>query len=456
MSIPMVTFDRFLFAFTVASHIILVSTSIGLIVIICVAQFLSIRYNDKYYGNLAHRLTKVFAISFGVGTASGVVMAVELTALFPRFMTLVSETGAIGLFYAEVFAFFLETICLVVYVYYSDAFKNLYAHWFVGVLIAAGTIMSAILITTVNAWMNTPNGFNESVYMQSGTVTGVSVWAPFFNPSAFAEIAHVLSTTVFAGCMLIGSYFAYRYLRYHDPVETAVLGRGLKIVWITSIITLVLAGITGSNEMATLLKLQPLKYAVFDANTSPGTGLPERLFGSITNGQFVGGITIPGVQGFLAAFETGTTALPGMSQFPPSDWPPTIIHYTFDLMVLGGFLAAGFLLIWLIGLVIKKKPFESRTFLLMQIIAGLGSLIVYELGWVSDELGRQPWIVYNVLHVSQAANVSTGLFLPGVFIIAFYIVLVPTTFYFYTRVFHSKLSNEEPEEVGLAEGGINL
>lgn len=452
----MVIFDRFLFAFTIASHIILVSASIGLIIIITIAQFLSIRYDDKYYGNLAHRLTKVFTISFGVGTASGIVMAIELTALFPGFMTIVSETGVIALFYAEVFAFFLETICLVIYVYYSDAFRNPYAHWFVGVLIAVGTIMSAILITMVNAWMNTPNGFDVSVFLQTGKVTGINPWAPFYSASAFAEVAHVLSTTVFTGCMLIGAYFAYRYLRYHSPSEIAVLSRGLKIIWVTSVITLVLAGISGSNEMATLLQLQPLKYAVFDANTLPGSSLPERLFGNIVNGQYVGGITIPGVQGFLASFETGITTLPGMSQFPVADWPPTIIHTTFDLMVLGAFLAAGFLLIWVIGLIIKKRPFESKTFLVMQIIAGIGALIVYELGWISDELGRQPWVIYNVLLVSQAANNSPSLFIPGLFIIAFYLILVPTTFYFFTRVFHTKLEHEEPEEVPLTEGGVNL
>src|SRR5271157_5683084 len=111
--VSMAFFDRFLFAFTIASHIILVSTSIGLIIVIVVAEYLSIRKNDEYYSNLAHRLTKVFAISFGVGTASGIVMAVEMTMLFPGFMTLVSESGAIGLLYAEIFAFFLETFALV-------------------------------------------------------------------------------------------------------------------------------------------------------------------------------------------------------------------------------------------------------------------------------------------------------------------------------------------------------
>ena len=125
-------------------------------------------------------------------------------------------------------------------------------------------------------------------------------------------------------------------------------------------------------------------------------------------------------------------------------------------MVLGAFLAAGFLLLWIFGIFLKKKPFENRTFLVLQIIAGLGSLVVYELGWVSDELGRQPWIVYNILRVSTAANNTSSMLIPGILIIAFYIILLPTTFYFFTRVFHSKLEDEEPEEVAVTGGGVNL
>ena len=110
------TFDRFQFAFTIASHITLVLMSIGLIVVIVLAEFLSIYRKDGDYAVLAKRLTKVFAISFGVGTASGIVMAVELVTLFPSFMTVVGETGVITLFYFEVFAFFLDTLFLVLYV----------------------------------------------------------------------------------------------------------------------------------------------------------------------------------------------------------------------------------------------------------------------------------------------------------------------------------------------------
>ena len=183
-----VSFDRFLFGFTVASHILIVCSSIILIVLISVAEFLSIRKNDRYYRNLAQRLSKVFVISFGVGTASGIVMAVELVALFPRFMTFISQTGVIALFYAEVFAFFVEILALVMYIYYANSFKNPYTHWALSIVVASGTILSALFITAVNAWMNTPNGFSIPIYLGTGLITQVNPWAPFLSASTLSHL----------------------------------------------------------------------------------------------------------------------------------------------------------------------------------------------------------------------------------------------------------------------------
>ena len=448
---PMVNFDRFLFAFTIASHIILVTSSISVIVIISIAEFLAIKRNDNNYVNLAKRLTKVFTISFGVGTASGIVMAVELTILFPGFMTLVSESGAISLLYAEIFAFFLETIALVLYVYYGDYFRSRYTHWLLSVVIAGGALASAIFITMVNAWMNTPDGFNIPTFMQSGTVTDVNPWATFATPSTFVEISHVLVTTIFTGCMVFGIYMAYGFMKSKDAEEKTMLNKGLKLVWIVSFPMLVLAGITGSAQLLNLLVYQPLKYATFEFNIVPGINLPERLFGTISNGTFSGGISVPGMQSLLADFGTGIKQLPGLSQFPQSIWPPLMVHATFGIMVTGGIILGGFLLLYIVPWLLKRKPFESRIMLYLQIAAGFVSLVVYELGWVTAEVGRQPWIVYNVMMVSQAANYSSSFIIPGILIIAFYLILIPSTFYFFARVFYSR---KEPERLEEVSGGM--
>lgn len=452
--IPMELFDRFLFAFTVGSHIILVTMSITLIVLISAAEFIGIRKGNSYFTALSRRLTKVFVISFGVGTASGIVMAVELLNLFPAFMTLVSETGVIALFYAEVFAFFLETIALVIYVYYRDAFKGKYTHWMISLFVAGGTIGSAVFITMVNSWMNSPNGFDISLYVSSGTLSSINPWAPFLTATTLAQIAHVITTTIFTGSMFIGAYFALRYIRTRDPDEKKFFINGLKLTGAISIVFVVLSGLTGSHEMGALLVNQPLKYAALDANIQPGSGMPERLFGSIVNGKFVNGLEIPGIQSMLAQFETGIKILPGLSQFPQTDWPPLWVHTSFDVMVSGGLLLGLFLFIYFVMWVMKKKPFETRFILYGQGVLGAFSLIVYELGWVTDEVGRQPWIVYNVMRVSAAANYTTSLLVPGFLIIAFYLFLIPATFYFFSRVFNStSLAVELRKDYD--EGGVN-
>jgi cytochrome d ubiquinol oxidase subunit I len=446
--VDMVLFDRYLFAFTIASHILLVSMSIALIIVISLAEFLAIRRNDEHYEALHKRLQKVFVISFGVGTASGVVMAVEFVTLFPTFMTVVSQTGAISLFYAEVFAFFIETISLVLYVYYADYFQGKYSHWLMSLPIAVGALLSGVLITMVNAWMNTPNGFDIQTFIQSGDVTGVNPWAPFSTVSTYGEVAHVLPTVLLAGVMLIGGYFMWRTLRVKDSKEKAVLVKGLRITAVLGMIMIVAAGLTGSNEVVTLLKYQPLKYSAIELNPNPGTDLPEKLFGYLVDGKYYGGIVVPHLQSFLVWLEAGITELPGLSQFPSSLWPPLYVHATFDTMVGGGLLIGLFFFAYLVDWVfISKKPHEVKLFQYSWIPVAFLALIVMESGWVTDEVGRQPWILYNVMKVQEAANYSSSLLIPGILIVAFYIVLIPLSFYFFSRVFNPNSRSSEPEMV---------
>jgi cytochrome d ubiquinol oxidase subunit I len=434
MGIPMVDFDRFLFAFTIASHILLVSLSIGISLILMGCEFLAARYRDPYYRGLARKLIRPFVVSFGVGTASGIVMAVELVNLFPTFMKLVSMTGVIAIFYVEIFAFFIETIFLVVYVYFGHTFQGRYARWALTVPIAVGTLLSAVLITMVNAWMNTPNGFNLAAYQATQAVTGVNPWAPFLTASTGYEVFHVVSVVPLTGMMLLGGYFAYRYSRSSSAPERMLFLKGLRVATGIGLVLVVLSILSGVLEIEGLYKYQPLKYAAIELNVNPGTNLPETLFGYLSGQTVVGGLQIPGLQGFL----NHGANVPGLSQYPQSQWPPLIIHDTFDVMVLGGFLVGLFLVVFAASWATGRKPFERRLWVYGFALFGIVTTVVMELGWMTDELGRQPWIVYNVLTVNAAANYSSALLYPGLFIIAFYIVLVPTTIYFMLRVFNDR------------------
>jgi len=440
------SFVRFLFAFTIGSHILLVSTSISLSILISAAEFISIRRGDRVYETLARKLTRVFVVSFGVGTASGIVMAVELVTLFPTFMTLVSQTGVILLLYFEMFAFFLEILALVLYVYYWDSFRNRYAHWAASIFVIAGTLLSAVLITMVNAWMNTPNGFDLAAFKSSGLVSGVQPWAVFLTPSTVSEVFHVLPTTVLAGSTIIGSFFAYWFLRSRDAGEKEMFGKALKILGVVGIVMILFSGITGASEISTLLTAQPLKFASLEANPIPGSNLPEKLFGGIVNGTpptFVGGIIIPGAQSFLAKLETGIATLPGLSTYSPSIWPPLLVHTTFDAMVVGGMALGAFFFLYFVSLLLRRRPYESKFFPYMQVPAAVVAVLVYLLGWATDEIGRQPWIVYNIMTVGQAANLSTSLFVPGVLIMFFYVMVIPASFCFYARIFRPSDGQKE-------------
>jgi len=429
-----VDFDRFLFAFTIGSHILIVSLSIGMAIMICISEFLFARTRNKYYGGLVRRLIRPFIVAFGIGTASGIVMAVELVNLFPVFMKLVSSTGVIAIFYVEIFAFFLETIFLVVYVYYGDTFKGRYTRWVLTVPIVVGTLLSAVLIVMVNAWMNTPNGFDIGAYVASGSITGVNPWAPFLTASTGYEVFHVVASVPLTGVMLLGGFFAYRYVRSGSADEKALFLNGLRVAVALSLVLVVLSILAGALEIDGLWKYQPLKYAAIELNPVPGNNLPWTFFGTVSGTSVVGGIQIPGLQGFL---EGGKT-MPGLSQFPQSEWPPLIIHETFGVMLLGGALLGVFVIGYAALWFAKKKPFDHPILAYAFLAFSALTAIVMELGWMTDELGRQPWIVYNVLTVASAANYNSSLYGPGIVIILAYLFLVPFTFWFMDRVFRGK------------------
>ncbi|BAB59885.1 cytochrome d ubiquinol oxidase subunit I [Thermoplasma volcanium GSS1] len=432
------TFDRLLFAYSIGSHILIVLMSIGLSVILPVLEYIAIKYKDVYYDLLTRRVAKALVMFFAVGTASGAVMAVELIDLFPKFMTIIAVVGVLP-FYYEIFAFFLETIMLVSYYYYWDVFKNRMHHWLLTFGVAGGTLASAVFITMINAWMNTPNGFNISYYEKTGKLIDVNPFITALTPSTGREVFHVVIVTAFAGLMVLGAFFAYQYLRAKTEEAKTLYMKGLKVTFPMNMFLIIMAGLSGTLEMSGLLTYQPEKYAALDLNPYPiARDAPEHLFGTIVekNGHYyvLGGIKIPFVQSLLAGNGNLNTPVPGLSQFPTSTWPPLAVHDTFDLMVIGGTLLGLFLLSVLIAWILKKKPYESKGFMVAQILFAILTIPIYIGGWVTDEVGRQPWIIYNVMTVYQAANYSPSIIVPGYLIMAFYTILMPFSYWYAFRL----------------------
>ncbi len=423
--IPVFYFDRFLMGFSLGVHIILAVIGVALPAIIVAAELVGIKRKDPYYTRIAKRLTTMLIVFFAVGTASGTLVALELLFLWPKFMVLVGKVAILTL-YVEVFAFFLEAIFLGVYVYSWDKFKNRYAHAFTGVLVALGAVLSAVFITMLNAFMNTPVGFNIPEYVKTGIIAGVQPLAVFSTPATFIEVVHVVSTTYFAGGFIFILYFAYRMLRSEGD-ERLHYRKGLNIAFSLTFIATFFAVITGILSISALYSIQPEKFAAMELDLYPRINAPELLGGFYSNGKITGLIaSIPGLQSYLA---TGSVngSVPGLSSYPQSTWPPLIVHFMFDTMVGLGF-GFGFLMIAIfLMLVFKRHPFEKRWMLKLLVVVGVVAVFLLELGWATAEIGRQPWIVYNVLRVSQAANTSPSIIPLAVFFVAFYLLVLPFT-----------------------------
>lgn len=432
----MVTFDRALMGFSLAVHIVLASIGIALPLIILIAEYIGIRKKDAYYQTLAKRLAVVFVVLFAVGTASGMVVALNISFVWPKFMALVGQV-AIMPFYVEAFAFFAETIFLGIYIYSWDKFKNRYFHLLSGVPILLGAALSGVLITMVNAFMNTPVGFNVTTYLKNGTVTGVQPFAVFSSPSSGIEIGHVLSSSYFAGIFIFIAYMAYMLMKTTDEKKRKYYRKGLWLMLLLGALATLFALYSGIQSISSLITLQPEKYAAIEGNLYPQSSAPERIGGILVNNTLRYYIAVPDLQSILA---TGSPSgsVPGLSGYPQNTWPPLIIHPMFDLMVGSGFTVGGIMLLVIVLQLLKRDPLNNRIILLLLMFAGALAVFILEIGWFIAEFGRQPWIIYNVMLVSDAANYSPSIIPVGILIFLFYLFVMPFTLLVLKRVFDGR------------------
>jgi cytochrome d ubiquinol oxidase subunit I len=464
MLLDPVTFDRIAQGFSLGVHIILASIGIALPVIMLLAEYLGKRNNDKFYLVLARRLSIALVVFFAVGAASGTLVAVELFTLWPKFMALVSQVSILP-FYVEVFAFFAESIFLGIYIYSWDKFSGKYTHLLPGIVVAVGAAASGLLITMINAFMNTPAGFNISTYLTTGAITGVNPLAAFNTPSTAIEVFHVLGSSFFAGSAIFLLAMSFMFLRAKSEVEKTYYKKAITLLFLITLVTSIITVYGGIKSISSLYSVQPEKYAALELNLVNQTNAPELLGGIYVNGTVQYALPVPGLQSLLLSFEGITGPVPGLNQFPQSTWPPLFIHDLFDFMVGGGFLLVIILVIVLLLVMVNKKPnllgrkpynlvkrlgfagdvLTNRKVLILFILIGVLSVILLEDGWILAELGRQPWIIYNVMLVSDAANPSPSIVPIATAIIVFFAVILPVSVWFLNKIYKRRPLKEELE-----------
>jgi cytochrome d ubiquinol oxidase subunit I len=405
-------------AFTLGFHIILASLGVALPAMMLIANYRGLRHEDADALRLARRWSKAVAVTFAVGAVTGTVLSFEFGLLWPGF------TGRFGSVFGVLFAiegvfFFLEAIFITIYIF-GWKYLSPWAHFWAGVPVVVTGLGGAFSVVAVNSWMNQPQGFSPT----SGTVTSVDPWKVIFNPAVPYEVPHmILAAYVVTGFLLAGIYAAGMLRGRRDRLHRL----GLLIPLTVACIATPIQFAVGDSAARAIAQNQPIKFAAMECVQQTSTDVTEYIFGRCTSSGVKGGIGIPGFDSFLVGWST-STKVTGLDSVPPDDRPPanTMLHWAFDSMV--GICSVLILLALWLGIAWwRKRDFpQSRWFLRATAVSGIASVVALECGWIVTEVGRQPWIVYNVMRTSDAVTNAHGIWITFGLILALYVGLGAT------------------------------
>lgn len=438
---------RALFGTSLAFHIVFATLGVGLPLMIALAELLALRRRDPLYRLMARRWAAFFSVFLGAGVVSGTIVAIQLQLLWPAFMRLAGQIIALP-FALEVFAFFIEAVFTAVYLYAADRIRP-GLRLLCALLVAAAAGASALLITDVNAFMNTPTGFR----LRAGGLVDVRPWRAMLNPAMPTETSHVLVTAYLSVAFALGAFSALAWLRGAPGREAEYRRRELSLTMAVAAVAGVLTAVTGDAAGKFLAAVQPVKFAATDGlfQTSAPAALNLGGLADAAAGVTRGGIDIPRLLSWLA---TGrwNSRVRGLLAYPRSDWPPVgFTHPLFDLMAAVGCLALlATATYWLWR---WREPVAGTApppWLLWALVAmGPVAMAGIECGWLFAELGRQPWTVSGVLTTTQAATTTPYaglLFFPFVGLYA--LLAAGTVLAVRTQLRHHPLGAELAAEAG--------
>ena len=407
-------------AFTLMFHIVLVPMGVALPALMLIANYKGLKRNDAAALKLARRWSHAAALLFAVGAASGTVLSFEMGLLWPGLTGRFGDVFGIP-FAVEGIGFFLEAILVAIYIYGWRRLKP-WTHFCLGLPIPFIALVGALSIISANAWMNTPAGFTIG---PDGTPTDVDPLSVIFNKALPYEFGHFVVAMYMAAGFTVAAVYAVGWLRgrrdrYHRL--------GFLIPFTVAAVLTPVQFAVGDTTARAVFRDQPAKFAAMEVVIQSGTDQPEILFGrydSATN-TVNGGISIPGLDSFLAG-GSRDTYVQGLADIPVENHPSnvTIVHWAFDIMV-GIATLLLLLVIWFaIAYWRRREVPSSRIFLIAAAAAGFLTIVAVEAGWIVTEVGRQPWIVYNVLRTSDAVTdtAPAGLWATFTVVVVLYLVL---------------------------------
>ncbi|MGC1520508.1 MAG: cytochrome ubiquinol oxidase subunit I [Steroidobacteraceae bacterium] len=389
---------RLQFAFTISAHIIFPAISIGLANYLAVLEGLWLRTGKRVYRELFFFWSKIFAVGFGMGVVSGVVMSYEFGTNWAGFSRVAGSVNGPLLTYEVLTAFFLEAGFLGIMLF---GWKRVGArlHFLATVLVALGTLLSTFWILASNSWMQTPQGFQ----IVDGRIVPLDWLKIIFNPSFPYRLVHMSLAAFIVVATMVASCAAWHLLngRRGEGI-TKSFSMAVAMILVTVPIQIVAGDAHGLNT----LQYQPAKIAAIEGlwETEKG-GTSLNLFGwpSKQEERTKYALSVPHL-GSLILTHTWNGEIRGLKEFAPEDRPDSsIVFWSFRIMVGMGLLM---LLLGVLGLVLRlrNKLYDTRWFQRFAFGMGPSGLIALLAGWITTEVGRQPWVVYGVLRTADAAS----------------------------------------------------
>jgi cytochrome d ubiquinol oxidase subunit I len=388
-------------ALSFAVHIPLVAFGIAFPAMVVFTEWLHLRTGDPLYRTLARRWSRVVLALFAVGVITGTILSFEMGLLWPNFTA--TFGGVFGLGFAiEGFSFFMEAIFLGIYAYGWDRMSPR-AHWLSGIPIVITGFTGSLTVIAVNAWMNHPTGFR----LVGGKVADVNPLAALFgNRYLWSELLHMyIAGYMVAGFLIAGCYAFGRLRGRWGRYERVALTIPLTIACLAAPVQ-VLVGDWIARDVAIS---QPVKLAAIEGLYKTTNGAPEHVLGWYTDHEVKYGIKIPHLLSLLA-FHSWDATVKGLDTVPAAQRPPVnVVRLSFQTMVGIGTLLALLGVVYLVVRVRRRRLPETAWFYRSLVIAGPAATVALIAGWVTTEVGRQPWVVYRVMPTADAVTGAGGI-----------------------------------------------
>lgn len=412
-------------ALSLGFHIIYACIGMVMPFFMAISHYKWLVTQDVTYRNITKAWSKGVAIFFAIGAVSGTVLSFELGLLWPGFM---KHAGPIfGMpFSLEGTAFFIEAIALGFFLYGWDKL-NKWFHWFTGVIVGISGLASGILVVSANAWMNSPSGFD----FVNGEYLNIDPIKAMFNDAWFSQALHMTLAAFAATGFAVAGVHALMILRQKNITFHL---KAFKIAIVFGAIASLLQPISGDISAKDVTQRQPAKLAAMEAHFKTEEAAPL-IIGGIPDEETQTvkyKIELPGMLSFLAHgdFKHEVT---GLDKIPKENHPPVMVtHFAFQIMVgIGSFLML-LAVIYFISLK-KKSWYDKKWFLKLFIFATPLGFIAVEAGWTVTEVGRQPWIIYNVMRTADAVTPMPGIAYSFYMFTAIYISLTAAAIFLLKR-----------------------